>query len=120
MVFLYYDGLLNVLQTANHYAKRRNLPIIITENGIDDGRDHKRTKYIVTHTKKVWDAIQQGIPVKGYFYWSLMDNFEWADKFKPKYGLYTIDRKMRKSAQIYSQICNDNGVPKYLVDKYQK
>jgi beta-glucosidase len=107
---IYPEGLLAALKIAGYFAHRLNIPIYITENGIDDGSDRKRAKFILAHLMQVWQAIQEGIPVKGYLYWSLIDNFEWADKYGPKFGLMSIDRQLRPSAEIYKEICAKNGI----------
>lgn len=112
---IYPKGLSRSLKIADKYAKKIGIPIYITENGIDDGNDNKRNEYIINHTFEVWKSIQDGIDVKSYMYWSLMDNFEWAEKFKPKFGLYTIERKMRNSALTYKEISQNNGIKKDLL-----
>ncbi len=114
---IYPNGLFKSLKIADKYAKKLNIPIYITENGIDDTSDIKRSKYIVNHAYSVWKAIKQGINVKSYMYWSLMDNFEWAEKYKPKFGLYTIDREIRKSALTYKSISENNSISSDLFDK---
>jgi beta-glucosidase len=85
---IYPEGLLSLLRTA---SKRYALPIYVTENGIADGSGDKRGPYIRSHVHAVARAIAEGIPVRGYFYWSLMDNFEWAEGFAPRFGLYRVD-----------------------------
>jgi len=60
-------------------------------------------------------AIKEGVDVRGYFYWSLLDNFEWAEGYGPKFGLYAVDRQTfkrtpRPSAQVYADICKNNKV----------
>ncbi len=114
---IYPEGMLTAIKMANKYAVKRNLPIYITENGIDDEKDTKRAFYLVSHIEKIAEAIKQGINVKGYMYWSLIDNYEWADKFRPKFGLMSIDRKIRPSAQIYKEICENNGITTNLLNK---
>ncbi|MFN8575726.1 MAG: glycoside hydrolase family 1 protein [Candidatus Sericytochromatia bacterium] len=112
---IYPRGISKSLEMADKYAKKLNIPIYITENGIDDSSDSKRRKYIISHTFEVWKSIQKGIDIKSYMYWSLMDNFEWAEKYKPKFGLYTIDRRIRDSALIYKEISQNNGIKKDYV-----
>jgi len=85
---IYPEGLLTLLRTA---SKRYSLPIYVTENGIADSKGDKRGPYIRSHIHAVSRAIAEGIPVRGYFYWSLMDNFEWAEGFAPRFGLYGVD-----------------------------
>jgi beta-galactosidase len=80
---------------------RYRLPMYITENGIADSRDRLRGKYIRDHIGAVRQAVRGGADVRGYFYWSLEDNLEWADGYKPKFGLFTKARKMRASAKVF-------------------
>lgn len=93
--------------------KKLGKPIYITENGIADKTDNLREKYIKDHLYWIWKAIQEGTDVKGYMYWSLLDNFEWARGFAPRFGLIEIDyatyaRKVRPSALEYAKICKSN------------
>jgi len=95
--------------------KKYNKPIYITENGIADRKDEKRSKFIVNHLKWIHKAIKDSTDVRGYFYWSLMDNFEWALGFYPRFGLYKVDyrtqkRTPRPSSKIYAEICKENSV----------
>lgn len=90
-----------------------NLPFYITENGIADADDDQRANYIIDHLAAVWRAIQAGADVRGYFYWSLLDNLEWAKGFEPRFGLVEIDyksqeRKVRPSAWVYAKIAKQN------------
>ena len=104
-------GLYNVVMNA----KRRNLPIYITENGIATINDDKRIRFIVSHLKELYHAIQAGADVRGYFHWSLLDNFEWSQGFAPRFGLVEVDyktmeRTVRKSAEAYGDICKSNEI----------
>ena len=90
--------------------KKFNLPVMITENGICTDDDNVRWEYISNHLKSVHRAIEAGVKVKGYLYWSLMDNFEWAEGFAPRFGLIGIDyatqqRSVRESARKYAEVC---------------
>ena len=112
-------GLYALLRCLKDYK----VPIYITENGIADSTDKKRGRYIVKHLKQVHNAIQEGIPIKGYFYWSLIDNFEWDQGFTKKFGLVKIDyknmkREPRKSFYTYKQICKENKINKELQKKF--
>ena len=104
------DGLERLLLRLTKYKK----PIYITENGIADSKDVKREKFIKDHLYHVHCAIQKGADVRGYLYWSLIDNFEWLHGFWPRFGLIEIDRndllrrKVRYSATKYAEICRDN------------
>ncbi|MGB9858220.1 MAG: glycoside hydrolase family 1 protein [Dictyoglomaceae bacterium] len=109
---IYPEGLYKVVKRFWELTKK---PIFITENGISDAKDEKRPKYLIFHLKELHRAIQDGIDVKGYFHWSLMDNFEWAEGFKQRFGLFETDfetkeRKWRKSARLYSEIARNNGI----------
>lgn len=93
--------------------KEHNLPIYITENGLADADDSKRESFIYHHLWEIHRSIQEGADVRGYFYWSLLDNFEWDKGFWPRFGLVEIDyktmeRKIRKSAWRYARICESN------------
>lgn len=113
------QGLREVLDTADAYG----LPIYITENGMADADDDQRPSYLVRHLKVIDQAIADGIDVRGYFHWSLTDNFEWALGLDPKFGLFRYDpvtqkRKLRRSGQIYSRIVKKNAIPQQLRDRY--
>jgi len=72
--------------------KRYGLPIWVTENGVDDrGAGTRRAGYLHSHWRQLLDAIKRGADVKGYLYWSLMDNFEWLEGWGPRFGLYRVD-----------------------------
>ncbi|MGI6423371.1 MAG: glycoside hydrolase family 1 protein [Candidatus Dojkabacteria bacterium] len=105
--------------------KRYNKPIYVTENGLADAKDEKRTWFIYEMLKGVHKAIEEGVDVKGYLHWSLMDNFEWADGYWPRFGLIEIDydtleRRPRKSAYFYRDICKSNGITSSVVEKYKE
>ncbi len=82
------QGLLAVLRSA---AARAGLPIYVTENGLADAGGTRRRGFMRDHLWAIAHAIEEGIDVKGYFHWSLIDNFEWADGFAPRFGLYRVD-----------------------------
>ena len=104
---IYPKGIYYVLKDL----KKHNKPIYITENGLADAKNTKRAKFITDHLKWIHKAIKEGINVRGYFHWSLMDNFEWDKGFKPRFGLIEIDyktlkRKPRPSSKVYAKICS--------------
>jgi beta-glucosidase len=108
---IYPEGIYHILKNL----KKFNLPIYITENGLADAQDAQREKFIKDHLYWVHKAIQEGIDVRGYFYWSLLDNFEWAKGFWPRFGLVEMDyktlkRKIRPSARAYGEICRNNSL----------
>jgi beta-glucosidase len=107
-----------------HDIKKYEKPIFITENGLADTADTKRSSFILLHLKEIYEAIESGIDVRGYFHWSLMDNFEWREGFEPRFGLVeidyeTMDRKPRPSAYMYGEICKANGISEELVERYE-
>jgi len=111
---IYPQGIYYVLKDLKKY----NLPIFITENGVADREDRLRKDFIKNHLIWVHRAIEEGIDVRGYFHWSLMDNFEWDLGFEPRFGLIEIDyknleRKARPSAFFYAKICKENGLTMY-------
>ncbi len=106
---IYPKGIFHVLKDLSKFKK----PIFITENGIADRTDQLRGKFIKNHLYWIWRAIQDGVDVRGFMYWSLLDNFEWAEGFGPRFGLIevnyaTFERKIRPSAHEYAKICLTN------------
>jgi beta-glucosidase len=96
------------------------LPIYITECGIASTNDDRRTRFLITYLQEVYRAIEAGVKVKGFFYWSLIDNFEWHRGFDPRFGLVEVDYKSQKriirpSAHVYKEIINKNGIPHDLL-----
>jgi beta-glucosidase len=92
-----------------------DLPIYITECGIASTNDERRIRFLLQYLQETYRAIKSGVPVKGFFYWSLLDNFEWHRGFDPRFGLIEIDYKTQKrtpraSAYLYSEIIKDNGI----------
>ncbi len=87
------------------------VPIIITENGIPDAKDDRREKWIIGYMNAVKKAMDEGEDVRGFYYWSLLDNFEWNMGHNKKFGLYEVDtlsndpkkkvRRLRKGAEVY-------------------
>ncbi|MDA1066315.1 MAG: GH1 family beta-glucosidase [Verrucomicrobia bacterium] len=98
--------------------------IVISENGCYDSLmpnelgevlDHDRVRYLQEHLKAAERAIQEGYPLKGYFAWSLMDNFEWTEGYEKRFGLYFVDFESQKripklSAQFYKDYILKNQV----------
>ena len=100
-----------------------NLPLLITENGVEDASDQIRPRYIAQHVHQVWRAVNFNWPVKGYFHWTLVDNFEWERGWTQRFGLWALDeetqkRTKRRSAELYEEICRENGITSEMVQKY--
>ncbi len=93
--------------------KKYKLPIYITENGLADAEDVNREWFVKQSLSEIHNAIKDGVDVRGYLYWSLLDNFEWDKGFWPRFGLVEIDyktmeRKIRPSAYEYAEVCKTN------------
>jgi beta-glucosidase len=102
---------------------RLGLPIYVTENGIPDGDDDQRPRYLLTHLNQIWHAIQLCYPVMGYYHWTLVDNFEWAEGWTLRFGLIALDpqtqvRTPRRSAALYADIVRANAISAQVVDTY--
>ncbi len=110
------DGIATVLRAASSVG----VPIYITENGIADKDDVRRADFIIKHLRHVHEVIAAGVDVRGYFYWSLLDNFEWAWGFEPRFGLCEVNygdfsRTPRKSAFVYEHIARNNSLEESLI-----
>ncbi|HET9914408.1 MAG TPA: family 1 glycosylhydrolase [Anaerolineales bacterium] len=100
-----------------------DLPILITENGVNDSSDGLRRRYLAQHLHQIWRAVNFNWPVKGYFHWSLVDNFEWERGWTQRFGLWGLDvetqkRIRRPSVDLYAEICKENGLSSEMVQKY--
>ncbi len=89
--------------------RRYNVPLYVTENGLADAADAQRADFIRGHLRALEAAQAAGADVRGYFHWSLLDNFEWAKGFAPRFGLVAVDfrtmqRRVRPSALVYKAI----------------
>ena len=90
--------------------KKHNLPILILENGICTEDDGLRWDFIRLHLESLQRAIHAGVNIKGYIYWSLIDNYEWDKGFGPRFGLVEVDystyqRRVRESAKHFAAVC---------------
>ena len=95
--------------------ERYQKPIYIFENGLADAKDQYRAEFIYDHLRWLYKAIQEGVDIRGYFHWSLIDNFEWTKGFKPRFGLceinyQTMARRPRSSFYSYQKIIQVNGI----------
>ncbi len=85
------------------------VPIEITENGVADSSDSLRPEHLMRHLWIVSEAIKDGRDIRSYHHWSLMDNFEWAEGYSMRFGLYSVDfetqeRILRKSGEFYRDL----------------
>jgi beta-glucosidase len=100
---------------VRQWARRSGLPVYVTENGIADASDSKRPAFIVRHLVEVLRALADGVDVRGYFHWSLLDNFEWAEGYAPRFGLIEVDyrtqaRRVRASCALYARIARERTI----------
>ena len=101
---------------------RSGLPVLISENGICTDDDAQRERFIRDHLLQAARAMQEGVQVLGYLYWSLLDNFEWHEGFTPRFGLVGVDyrtqaRQIRPSAESFGRICHTGQWPSEHFDE---
>ena len=99
------------LGDAVRFAARYGRPVVVTEHGTCDGEvpDRRRRAFLLDSLHALADALGEGVDVRGYYHWSLMDNFEWAHGFAPRFGLYRVDyatqeRTLTGGGQLYRDI----------------
>lgn len=95
-------------------ARETGCPIFVTENGIGTEDDAERIRYTEVALQGLRACISDGVDVRGYVHWSLMDNFEWLEGYRPKFGLVSVDRQtfkrtLKPSALWLSRIAKSNG-----------
>lgn len=110
------EGLTKSLQRLKDY------PVIITENGASANDDRFRIVHLATYLSAIREAIDLGVDVRGYIYWSTMDNYEWGS-YKPRFGLVdvnfeTFERTWKPSAHFYKEIIERNGFDSSLISNY--
>lgn len=110
--YVYPEGLFKILMRL----KKFRLPVIITENGTTENSDNLYQEFLIDHLQAVAKAIEKGVNVTGYFWWSLVDNFEWEKGFNAHFGLAGVDqnltRVLKPFARLYKDICMQNKLPK--------
>ena len=100
--------------TIRHAASIVRVPIYVTENGVGIAEDTKRIEYINGALKGLSRCLEDGIDVKSYIHWSLMDNFEWTNGYEPTFGLIAVDRQtfkrtLKPSAKFLGKIARENA-----------
>lgn len=118
---VYPDGLTDILQFVA--ARTGDLPLFITENGAaypldeaDPARDPHRTDFLARHVGAAHAALQCGVPLRGYFAWSLLDNFEWAHGYSYRFGIVHVDfatqeRRVRDSGHFWAEMARTGQIP---------
>jgi len=104
-----------VEHVVRYASKETGVPILVTENGIATEDDSRRVVYIQRALAGLKRAIDDGVDVRGYVAWSLMDNFEWMSGYTPKFGLVAVDLKTQKrtikpSAAVLGNIARRNSL----------
>ena len=99
------------------------LPMAVTEGGIATEVGERRAENIVRSLEQIDRAISEGVDVRGYYHWSLMDNFEWAEGYEPRFGLYRVDldtyeRTPTLGAELLGEIAEQRGVTQEQLDTY--
>jgi len=99
------------------------LPIFIVENGVADKVGNLRARFTVMHLMQVARALSEGFNVLGYLHWSLTDNYEWAQGYDMRFGLYHVDygtqeRTLTEGGSVYSEIVKANSIPSELIELY--
>jgi beta-glucosidase len=117
---IYPDGIRRIARRMAHDLGK---PIYVTENGVADRSDRLRPWELATAVRSVHQAIQDSVDVRGYFHWSLVDNFEWTEGWGQRFGLIELDpqtqeRRPRRSAELYAAIAHANALSPEAVREY--
>jgi choline kinase len=108
------------LKRAFEMVASLGLPIIVTENGVADDDDDMRPEHVRRHLQITSEAIANGHDIRGFYHWSLMDNFEWAEGYEQCFGLYhvnfeTQERTLRDSGALYASIVQSHRMPQVVI-----
>ncbi|MDD5306274.1 MAG: family 1 glycosylhydrolase [Deltaproteobacteria bacterium] len=114
------------MREAVLFAAGYGLPVYITECGVDDPKgDGTGPRFLVRHLAALHEAMEEGADVRGYFHWSLMDNYEWNHGTSLRFGLFAVDpldpskaRAPKLSASVYGRIAGADAIPAALLDAY--
>lgn len=116
----YPQGIYEMVKVATSYG----IPVYITENGANDPNgDETGPKFLVNHLYWLLKAINEGADVRGYFWWTHTDNYEWNHGTYFKMGMFSCDpqtkeRKAKLNASVYNTIASQNKLPQDLIDTY--
>jgi len=116
---VYPQGLYRALMRVARLGK----PIYITETGLPDADDDQRPRFLLTHLAQAARAIAAGADVRGFYHWTLVDNFEWAEGWGLRFGLFALDEKtqertLRPSGRLFAAIAAENGITREMVEQY--
>ena len=120
---IYPDGLYHIMLAF--HKKFPSIPLVITENGVADAEDILRPAYIAEHLVAIAAARAVGVPVAGYVFWTVSDNWEWADGYCPKFGLFSVDRNdtslprspRNSSLALFTELANTRVLTQAAADK---
>lgn len=113
------SGLERFLVRLARYGK----PLFVTENGVADAEDGVRPGFILTHLAALHRALRKGADVRGYYHWTLVDNYEWAEGWTTRFGLFALDPKTqvrtpRPSARLFQEVVRANAITEDLVERW--
>ncbi|HXW32048.1 MAG TPA: family 1 glycosylhydrolase [Acidimicrobiales bacterium] len=102
--------------TVRRTAAYTGLPVVVTENGVATDDDAERVEYMAGALTGALRCLADGVDLRGYFVWSLLDNFEWTHGYRPKLGLYEVDRRSferraKPSARWIGEVARTNALP---------
>lgn len=110
---VYPEGLYQMLERFDAY----NFPLYVTENGVADETGDERPEHLLRHLRAMERAKEEGANVRGYFHWSLLDNFEWAEGYAPRFGLYRVDfndpflvRRPTQAVETFRAVARNAGL----------
>lgn len=108
---IYPEGIYRLCKRLSVYGR----PIFITENGLPDEDDSQRPRFLLDHLRWLHRAISEGVDVRGYYHWSFIDNFEWAEGYATPFGLVAFDpvtyeRTVKESGRLYAEICRSGRI----------
>jgi beta-glucosidase len=114
----------DLLWILREWSSRSGLPIYITENGLADAKDLQRPSFIVRHLAAVAQALSEGIDVRGYYHWTLLDNFEWMFGYDQRFGLAHVDfatreRTLRPSGRLYGEIAARGAISDEIWERHK-
>jgi len=127
LLSIYPEGFYTALHSINDgLAKPLSIPIYVTENGIPTNNEEHRDVFYRSHLQIVSKVIQEGMDIRGYVVWTLMDNFDWLEGYNFNFGLYAVDRKTQKrtlkdGATFYVDVIKHHNAPtKKIIEKDKK
>ena len=115
----------HVLRTVIEEYSRYGLPLVVTENGLADADDDQRPYFLLEHLYTVGRAVADGYDVRGYYCWTISDNFEWSDGVDSRFGLFSVDftqpdfpRTRTRSADVFAAIAGGRRIDRALWDTW--